>query len=396
MATITKRGVSYRICASCGYTPSGRQVRRTMTWTPAPGMTAKQEAKELNRQATLFEEECRSGHILCGNIKFQSFAEQWFKEYAEPKLKRRTIDQYHQYEPRVYAAIGHLKMGAITTRTIQKFIINLGENGINLRTGGRLSPKTVKNTLSFISSVFAYAITQGIIRENPCQCVTLPAPEETERDCYSLEEAEQFLELLENEPLKWRVFFTLAIYGGFRRGELFGFEWKDINFDTGVITVNRTSNYTVKSGVFTDTPKTKGSRRSLKLPAAVLSLLRQFRAAQAEERLQLGDRWIDTDRLFVSWNGKPSHPNLAQNWLTKFCNRTGMRHVSIHSFRHLNASLLINGGADVKTVSAVLGHAQTSTTLNIYAHSFAAAQAAALEAVADTIELHKKQAVNTK
>ena len=73
-----------------------------------------------------------------------------------------------------------------------------------------------------------------------------------------------------------------------------------------------------------------------------------------------------------------------------------MRKVNIHSFRHLNASLLINGGADVKTVSAVLGHAQTSTTLNIYAHSFAAAQAAALEAVADTIELHKKQALNTK
>lgn len=396
MATVQKRGDSYRIMVSCGYTSNGQQVRRSMTWTPPPGMTAKQEARELNRQAILFEEDCHSGRILCGNIKFQTFAEEWFKEYAEPKLKRRTLEQYHQYEPRTYAAIGHLKMGDITTRILQKYIINLGEDGINSRTGGGLAPKTIKNILSFISSVFSYGVTQGIVRENPCHNVTLPAPEEAERDCYNIEEAEQFLNLLEDEPIKWRVFFTLAIYGGFRRGELFGLEWKDINFDTGVITINRTSNYTVKSGIYTDTPKTKGSRRSLKLPATVVSLLRQFRAVQAEERLQVGDCWIDTDRLFVSWNGKPSHPNLAQNWLTKFCNRTGMRHVNIHSFRHLNASLLINSGADIKTVSAVLGHAQTSTTLNIYAHSFAAAQAAALEAVADTIELHKNKAANTK
>ena len=74
------------------------------------------------------------------------------------------------------------------------------------------------------------------------------------------------------------------------------------------------------------------------------------------------------------------------------CERTGMRYVNIHSFRHLNASLLINSGADVKTVSSVLGHAQTSTTLNIYAHSFATAQAAAIEAVANAIELHKSRA----
>ena len=66
------------------------------------------------------------------------------------------------------------------------------------------------------------------------------------------------------------------------------------------------------------------------------------------------------------------------------------------SFRHLNASLLINSGADVKTISAVLGHAQTTTTLNIYAHTFAVAQAKATDAVADALSLKKGSKINTK
>ena len=69
-----------------------------------------------------------------------------------------------------------------------------------------------------------------------------------------------------------------------------------------------------------------------------------------------------------------------------------MRKVNIHSFRHLNASLLINSGTDIKTVSAALGHAQTSTTLNIYAHTFAAAQAKATNAIADVLNFSKSKA----
>lgn len=393
MATIEKRANSYRITVSCGYDVCGKQVRRSTTWTPESGMTARQEEKALQREAVLFEEECKNYGAIDGNIKFEAFAKLWFSEYAEPKLKNRTVDRYKQFEARSYSAIGHLRMDHITRRVIQKFIINLGEDGVNEKTGGKLSPKTIKNYLSFISSIFNYAILQGVAKENPCRNVVVPADTSVERDCYTLEEAQRFLTLLEVEPIHWRVFFTLALYGGFRRGELCGFEWKDINFDTGVITVSRTSLYTKAMGVFTDTPKTKGSRRSLRLPDGVISLLRQYRAVQASERLSVGDQWIDSDRLFVAWNGKPINPNSVQGWLSDFFKRTGMRYVGIHSFRHLNASLLITGGADVQTVSSALGHSQTSTTLNIYAHSFAEAQARASEAVANL--LHFDQ-VNTK
>lgn len=385
MATVVKRGESYKITVSGGYDIHGKQIRHHLTWTPDEGMTPKQIEKALERQKVLFEEECKNSAVADGRVKFEAFAEQWFKEYAVSKLKVRTVSLYRQFSPRVYKAMGHLRLDKITTRTIQKFILNLGEQGVNERTGGGLAPKSIKNYLSFISSIFDYAQAQELVRANPCKGVKLPSIPAVERDCYTLEEAQRFLNLLEQEPLMWKAFFHLAIYGGFRRGELFGLEWPDIDFDTGVVTVRRTSSYTKERGIFTDTPKTKTSYRSLKLPMPVIALLRQYRAAQAEERLKLGDKWENSGRLFVDWKGSPKSPESARRWLERFCRKTGMRRVNVHSFRHLNASLLINSGADVKTVSAALGHSQATTTLNIYAHTFAAAQAKASDAIADVL-----------
>lgn len=204
---------------------------------------------------------------------------------------------------------------------------------------------------------------------------------------------------LTDEPLRWRVFYTLAIFGGFRRGELLGLEWKDIDFETGVISIRRASLYTKERGVYTDTPKTTRSQRCLKMPDSVIDLLRRYRAEQASERLQVGDQWEDYDRLFAAWNGKPLNPSVVENWLSRFFARSGLRKVNPHNFRHLNATLLIGSGAEVRTVSAALGHSQPSTTLNIYAHTFAANQAKATEAIAAALDLNfegNKQQTNNK
>jgi len=393
VATVKKRGNAYKITVSLGYDVKGKQVRRHMTYTPELNMTTRQIEKELERKRVLFEEECNSGIVSCGRAKFEVFARQWFDEYAEPKLKTTTIKGYHDCEKRVYTAIGHLYMNKITTRTIQKFILNLSEDGVNLQTGGGMSPKSVKNYLSFISSIFNYAIKQGVTSSNPCRGVELPTIQQVERDCYTLEEAQQFLSLLEdNAPEMWRVFCTLAIFSGLRRGELFGLEWGDIDFETGVISVQRASLYTKEKGLFTNTPKTKSSIRFLKMPENVIDMLGRYQISQNLERLKIGSKWINSNRLFVGWNGESLNPNSARNWVERFCKRNNIRVVNIHSFRHLNASLLINAGTDIKTVSAALGHKQVSTTLNIYAHTFAASQARAADAIANVLELRQVKA----
>ncbi len=393
MATIQKRGNSYRIKVSCGYDVNGKQVVQSMTWKPTDGMSSKQIEKELNRQAVMFEESCLKGSVTSA-MKFEDFARQWFKEYAEIKLKQRTIEGYHQMEKRIYKAIGHIRLDKLTARHIQKFIIELCNaervDGRN-KNGGKLSTKTIKLYKSMISTICDYAVKMQMMSSNPCKNVTIPKVITPEKEYYSIEEAQHLLELFEKEPTEnynYVCFYTLAIYTGFRLGELMGLEWKDVNFDTNVITVNRTCLYSkAKGGLYTETPKTAQSLRSLKVPAEIIAMLKKLKELQDVQKNKVGTKWIETDRIFTKWNGLTLDRSAPSYYFRQFCKRTGMRYVSTHSMRHLNASLLINAGVDVKTVQSCLGHSTPTTTLSIYLHTFQTAQAAAMEAVSEALPL---------
>ncbi len=391
MASIEKRGNSYRIKVSCGYKADGTQVFQRMTWTPDEKMTAKQIEKEVQRQAILFEEECKRGQIVSA-VKFEPFAEEWFEEYAKLNLKSTTYTRQRQLTKRVYAAIGHIRLDKITTRVIQKFINSLAQDGTNEITKQPLSHKTMVHYLSFISTVIDYAIKMDMLTDNPCRRVTIPKGSKKERKILSIKETEEFLKQLEKAPLKWRTFFTLDIYSGMRRGEMLGLEWKDIDFETGIVHIQRTSNYTKAKGIYTDTTKTETSVRFIKLPPEVLEILEQFRAEQKKEKDRLGSKWIENDRLFTKWNGMPMNPQTPYGWLKEFCEEHDFPFYGIHQFRHLHASLLIGAGIDPTTVSGILGHSQVSTSLNIYGHMFRENQVKACNAVAEALDFSKRGA----
>lgn len=192
-------------------------------------------------------------------------------------------------------------------------------------------------------------------------------------------------------PLKYKAFLTLAVYSGFRNGELMGLEWKDVDWENNVISVRRTSNYTVTDGNYTDTPKTKSSIRSLKLPQQVFDVLSELRESQLKNKENLGTKWIDSDRLFVTEIGKPLHRGSPYKWQREFTERHGMRFCDIHSLRHFNATVLINAGVDTATVSSALGHSNISTTTNIYFHAIREAQARTGEAIAAVLDFSDKK-----
>ena len=390
MANIRKRGNTYQIRVSCGYDTKGNQVVQTTTWKPEPGMTPRQFEKEVQKQAMLFEEKCLKGQVTA-NVKFEEFAEQWFTEYAALNLRNTSYQRMKQLTKRVYPALGHLRIDKITSRQIQQFINDLSRNEKNRNTGRPLSRKTVVHHLSFISDVFGYAVKMAMLTDNPCCRVSVPKGEKKEKQIYTIEEIEQLFELLEEAPLKYRAFFTLAIYSGFRRGELLGLEWKDIDWKGGVINVRRTSNYTADKGTYTDTTKTKKSQRSLKFPPVVMELLKTFKAEQYEERKALGSKWVETDRLFVKWNGEPQHPNTTYTWFLRFCEKHNFRFCDIHSMRHFYASALINEGVDAAAVSGALGHSVIGTTTSIYCHVFQQAQARAGDAIASVLDFSGKK-----
>ena len=123
--------------------------------------------------------------------------------------------------------------------------------------------------------------------------------------------------------------------------------------------------------------------------------MKRLRVEQARQRLALGDQWHECGRLFTKQDGSPVNPERAYKWLRGFCEEKRLPFYGVHQFRHLNASLLIYNGEDVRAVSAALGHSQTSTTLNIYAHTFETAQARACDALAEALPVkfgRKKQA----
>ena len=380
MASIQKRGSSYLIKVSCGYNCKGKQMVQTKTWKPEPGMSARQIEKEVNRQAVLFEEACKQGYQSSA-VKFEVMGEEWFKNYARINLRKTTEARMRRLCPRVYSAIGHLRMDRITPRHVQAFINSLSEKGANMLNGNPLSPKTIRHYHSFISEVFTYGERMGVVSENPCKKVIMPKIQYTEKQIYTSDDIHRLLVLLENEQLQFRVFFTLMIYSGFRRGEMLGLEWKDVDFDNNIISIRRTSNYLKPIGTYTDTTKTKRSQRTLKFPEQIMELLKLYKEEQDMQALQLGDKWIESDRLFVKWNGEPMYNGIPYSWLKRFCERNNIPFHGIHSFRHTFASLLVNQGVDIVTVSGALGHSVVSTTSNIYCHMLDEARAKITDAI---------------
>lgn len=394
MATIRRRpNGTYEIKVSCGYGVDGKQRNQYKSYKPEPGMTKRQIEKEVQRQAILFEEDCKRGQITAA-VKFETFAEQWFEEYAKVNLRPTSYARMKQLTKRVYPAIGHKRLDKITARDIQKFITDMLTNGRNLNNGKPLSRKTAVHHLSFISDVFSYAVRMGMLCDNPCRRVFVPKQEQEEKQIYTIEQVKILYENLKSEPMKYQVYLLLSIYSDYRRSEMLGLEWKDIDFEHDLIHVRRTSQYTSEKGIYTDTTKTRKSKRVSKMPASIMNLLRQFKADQNEEARRLGTKWEDYDRLFTKWNGAPMNPQTPFEWLKGYCERIGIPFRNIHSLRHLHASLLIFEGVDVVAVSEDMGHSVVGTTLNLYSHMFQEAKARNCDAISNALSFTNE--VNTE
>ena len=113
------------------------------------------------------------------------------------------------------------------------------------------------------------------------------------------------LELLDSEPFDFRIMIRVLLFTGLRRGELLGLEWQDIDFEKRLLNVRRSSLYLPELGVYEDETKNDSSDRLFKVSQTVIDDLKEYRVWQLEQRLKVGDRWQDTNRLFTNPEGKP-------------------------------------------------------------------------------------------
>ena len=132
-------------------------------------------------------------------------------------------------------------------------------------------------------------------------------------------------------------------------------------------------------------PKTKTSIRTINVPKECLDILMEYKYWQDEEKLKLKDLWNNTitlksadnkeftkknNKIFTQWNGNPMFPDSINNYIKKLCIRHKLKTFTPHSLRHTYTSILLRAGLPVNLVSKMLGHNNSTTTLNIYAHIF--------------------------
>lgn len=242
-----------------------------------------------------------------------------------------------------------------------------------------LSASTIKTHHRALSAVLSQAVKWEYIDKNPAKNARLPAPKRSKR-YLDEDEIRAFLTALQTAPLKWQALIIVALLGGLRRAELCGLRWVDVDIQNQCIHVRQTSNYIPGVGIYTGTPKTEESERSIKVPMLVFNILNLHKREQEAEEERLGDAWDNEDgRVFTTSFGRPISPDTVSHWVPKFCRENGIKEVNLHGLRHTYASLLIANGVPTVAVASQLGHASPSTTRNIYAHVFVSSKNQAVE-----------------
>lgn len=363
---IEKRGEeSYRLTAYGGYDDKGKQIvhRKTVK------CKSKREAEKMLAE---YVTQVDRGQVTKNNkITLKEFIDIWIKDYASKQLAAKTLYRYKEMmNSRIIPCLGHIPLHKIRPSDLLSFYSQLEEDGIRLDgRNGHLSERTILHHHRLIHSILRTAVQWQYLYDNPADRVKAPRVPTKPMAVYGEEEVASLLNAVENEHIKYKAIIMLAISTGMRQGEIMGLEWRHIDFQDNTIDIQQCAQYLPGKGAFIKEPKNPSSRRKIAVPSTVMNVLAQYQKWQEEQRSLLGDQWQESGQVFLKWNGKPMYPNEMSSWFPRFLTRRNLKKIPFHGLRHTSATLLIANGATPTDLSRRLGHSNTSTTLNIYAHS---------------------------
>ncbi len=418
MASVQKKGEKYYITVSNGFDRNGKRIRYKTIYTPDPDLTPAKQKKALERFIIEFEDKIENGTSMDGDkLTFREFAEIWLHDVIKKNIEEATYVNYERYlNTKINPYIGEIKLSKIRPHTIVKLYDSLIAEGY-IRNGKRCEYQyiTLKRVQDVLNGIFKTAVQWEIMARNPCDVVKTPKVGKGKEKIKYLDERQirLFLGALDQEykavfrahdriddtgkqyhvdsytmtyklPLQYIVFFYVALFGGLRRGENIALTWEDIDFESNTISINKATGKGVHGQYMKET-KTKNSVRTINVPSEVMRLLKKLKLEQNKQRLVMGEEWVET----LDENGKPYHfiytqadgrqmyidtPSQRFTKLIKDYNKTveneedKLPQISLHGLRHTMATLLIADGTEISTVSGRLGHADISTTLDIYTH----------------------------
>jgi len=245
--------------------------------------------------------------------------------------------------------------------------------------------ETIHKYKAVTRSVLSLAKKNRLVADNyaTADYIDFPKKPKSKIVCMDDEQARRYYQTLMTFPdLKIRTAMLVFLLTGFRRGEVAGLEWSDIDFERNTISVNRSVTTVKRHGKVEKGTKTEGSERTITASPTLMNALKEYRIWWDVRKESYGDYLAETDKIFTKNNGETIHPSTLYHWNQQILKAAGIEHYSLHSIRHTNITMQIAAGVPIVTVSARAGHARTSTTTDTYAHFIHSSDVVA----ADTLE----------
>jgi integrase len=323
------------------------------------------------------------------------FLTRWVDLYERSQSRKLTTTKTTKIHVDAYLVprIGKIKLQKLTPHAIQSLYAELMVNGKTGAQGitGPLSPKTVRNIAGTLHKALSDAVKRGHIPRNPADAVDLPRWERPEISPYDESEVMRFLQhaARDGDPTTalWRLMFATGI----RRGEMLGLRWSDVDLVTGEITI-RQSRVEIAGG-HTSTPKTRAGNRSIPIDADTVTSLAMLRNAQDAAADVLGAKPFDL--VATDLDGTQIGTRALTRRFQSIAKSAGLRIIRLHDTRHTHATIMLDNGVPIHTMSQRLGHSRPSTTLDVYASFMPAAGRMAADTIGEVLRRAEKDAGRT-
>ncbi|MET8504150.1 site-specific integrase [Streptomyces sp. NPDC004787] len=291
------------------------------------------------------------------SAKLSEWLPYWLDNIIKPRRKRTTAAKY-EVHIRLYLVpmLGAKRLQSLSVADVRRFLVQLEK---------KTSAATAKESHRVLRTALTAACREELVSRNVATLVEPPSVAARELSPWSLEETLDFLAAARKDPLY--AAFVLAIALGFRRGEVVGLRWENVDLDKREIRV-RTQRQRVAGEVYEDDPKGRRRKQTLPLPAICVAPLRWQRLKQAAARERAGEKWTETGYVFTTRTGQPIEPRNLYRSFTRVAKNADLRVVRLHDARHGTATLLTAAGVPPRVVMEILGHSQIAVTMNVYTH----------------------------
>lgn len=365
-----------------GYDANGKQLFKYFT--------AKTKTKLLRKRDEYKEQQRKGLYVEDRQMTLSEWLDYWYENHVVDKVKIKTRCDYEcSIRCHLKPKLGRMKLIDLKAMHVQHFYNELFKNGRVDGKGG-LSAKSIRNIHVALHSALEQAVNNDLIIKNPLRGVTLPRQDKKEREALTTEEQKKLVAECFNHP--WGTAIFLTLYTGMRLGEVLGLTWKDIDFEKNSISINkqvgRIKNFDPEAKKKTtlslrNETKTSSSNRKIIVPPMIMEKLAEHKKAQDKHRKRLGKIYNDLNMVFCRENGKIADPKTFSSFFLDTLKKAGLEHKTFHALRHTFTTRAMEANARIEAVSKILGHSNTSITMDVYSHVSSDLQLETMQKIVD-------------